>query len=292
VATCVDDNRALSVNVPGNIQVNWYDAPVGGNLLQENSTSFLAPNAGTYYAEAVSTLADCYAGSRTAVNLTLHELPVVTDETLSFCEGEDIILYANITGVTYNWNTGETGPNITVDVAGTYTLLVTDPNGCQNTKTFTVGQIDRPLIASVSSEEYTISVFTKNLGTFEYSLDGSDYRDQNIFENREGGQYTIYVREKNGCGLATMEYLHLTIPRFFTPNGDNHNDLFLINGTDKFENSELNIFDRYGTLLVNIRNAPFEWDGTFKNKALPASDYWYSLQLDNITRHGHFTLKR
>lgn len=292
VATCVDDNLPLTVNVPANVQVNWYDAPIGGNLLLENSTSFLAADEGTYYAEAVSTLADCYADSRTAVSLTLYELPVVTDETLTFCEGEDIILNANITGVTYYWNTGETTSDITVNTAGNYTLTVTDPNGCQSTKTITLNQIDRPIIASVSSEEYTISILTKNLGEFEYSLDGFNFRDQNIFENREGGQYTIYVREKNGCGLATLEYLHLVIPKFFTPNGDNHNDLFIINGTGKFENSELNIFDRYGTLLINIRNAPFEWDGTYRNKALPASDYWYSLRLDNMTKRGHFTLKR
>src|SRR5690606_32342824 len=186
----------------------------------------------------VSTLADCYADSRTAVSLTLYELPVVTDETLTFCEGEDIILNANITGVTYYWNTGETTSDITVNTAGNYTLTVTDPNGCQSTKTITLNQIDRPIIASVSSEEYTISILTKNLGEFEYSLDGFNFRDQNNFENREGGQYTIYVREKNGCGLATLEYLHLVIPNFFTPNGANHYDLFIINGTGKFENSE------------------------------------------------------
>src|SRR5690606_15906679 len=292
VATCADDNKPLTVSVPSDIQVNWYDAPTGGNLLLENSTSFLAPSEGTYYAEAVSTLADCYANSRTALSLTLFELPEVTDETVWFCEGDEIILYANLANVTYEWNTGEITPDITVGTAGTYTVIVTNPNGCHSTRTITLEQIDRPLIGSVLSQEYTISVFTKNQGAFEYSLDGYNYQDQNVFENREGGQYTIYVREKNDCGLATMEYLHLVIPKFFTPNGDNHNDLFIINGTDNFQNSELNIFDRYGTLLINIRNAPFIWDGTFKNRALPASDYWYNLQLDNITKRGHFTLKR
>src|SRR5690606_12238954 len=95
VATCADDNKPLTVSVPADIQVNWYDAPTGGNLLLENSTSFLAPSEGTYYAEAASTLADCYADSRTALSLTLFELPEVTDETLWFCEGDEIILYAN-----------------------------------------------------------------------------------------------------------------------------------------------------------------------------------------------------
>src|SRR5690606_37383099 len=133
---------------------------------------------------------------------------------------------------------------------------------------------------------------TKNQGAFEYSLDGSNYQDQNVFENREGGQYTIYVRGKDGCGLATLEYLHLVIPKFFTPNGDNHNDLFIINGTHKFQNSYLNIFNRYGTLLLTLRDAPLIWDGTLKNQALLASDYSYSLQLVNITTQGHLTVKR
>ena len=292
IATCANDNKPLTVRAPADIQVNWYDAPFGGNLLLENSTSFLAPSEGTYYAEAVSTLADCYAPNRTALSLTFFELPVVTDEALDFCEGDTIILFDDITNVTYRWNTGETTPHITVDRAGTYTLIVTNPNGCHSTKTFTVTQIDRPQIGSVVSEEYTISIFMKKPGAFEYSLDGFHYQDQNVFENREGGQYVIYVREKQGCGLATLEHLHLVIPKFFTPNGDSYNDMFIINGTDVFRNAELNIFDRYGALLINIKNAPFKWDGTFKNRAMPASDYWYSLQLDNITKQGHFTLKR
>ncbi|GGW51215.1 hypothetical protein GCM10007383_38450 [Arenibacter certesii] len=292
IATCMDNNKPLTVNVPPDIQVNWYDAPVGGKLLQENSTSFLAPSEGIYYAEAVSSFAECYADSRTPLSLTLFELPEATDETIEFCEGDSTILYANITNVTYQWSTGETTPTIIVGTAGSYTLMATNPNGCESTKTITLLQIDRPIIKSISSEEHTITVSTKNQGAFEYSLDGINFQDQNSFKNREGGLYTMYVREKRGCGSATAEFLHLVIPKFFTPNGDNHNDLFIIHGADKFQYSELNIYDRYGTLIKNIRNAPFMWDGTFNNRALPASDYWYSIKLDHLEKRGHFTLKR
>ncbi|MDX1326305.1 MAG: T9SS type B sorting domain-containing protein [Arenibacter sp.] len=292
IATCINENKSLTVSAPEDVQVNWYDAPSGGNLLLENSTSFLAPNEGTFYAEAVSTLAACYADSRTAIKLTHYELPVVTDETIYFCEDDSVILYANTSNATYEWNTGETTPSIVVDSSGTYSLIITNSHGCQNTKKFTLFQIDRPLIESVRSDEYTITVLTENLGAFEYSLDGIYYQYQNSFKNTEGGHYTIYVREKNGCGLTTMEYLHLVIPKFFTPNGDHHNDLFIINGTENFGNAELHIYDRYGNLLKSIRNAPFIWDGTFKNRDLPASDYWYSIKLDHLEKRGHFTLKR
>jgi len=49
---CVNALRPLTVNVPSSIQVNWYDAPTGGNLLLENNTSYNTTIAGTYYAEA------------------------------------------------------------------------------------------------------------------------------------------------------------------------------------------------------------------------------------------------
>jgi gliding motility-associated-like protein len=292
IASCRDQNRALSVSVPENIRVNWYDAPIGGQLLLSNSTTYSSQTSGIYYAEAISTLADCYADQRTAINITIYDLPDVSDETLSFCENTTIALSAGISNVDYEWNTGETTANINVTNPGIYTVKVTNANGCTALKTIGLNQIDSPKIRSAVSEEHTLSIFTENNGNFEYSLDGYSYQSENLFNKVEGGSYTLYVRERNNCGIATLDYIHLVIPKFFTPNGDGVNDIFEIKVLEKFNFSKMSLFDRYGQLIKTSQNSPFNWDGTFNGTALPASDYWYHITINDTFKKGHFSLKR
>jgi hypothetical protein len=42
------------------------------------------------------------------------------------------------------------------------------------------------------------------------------------------GAYTVYVRDKNGCGIVTDKVYLLMYPKFFTPNGDGYNDTWSI----------------------------------------------------------------
>lgn len=292
VTNCSNDTQSASVTVPTGITVNWYDASNGGNLLLAGNPSYLTDVAGTFYAEAVSENGGCTSNFRTAVSVVFYESPVVEDETLTFCEGTDITLYANVINTYYLWNTGETISQITVNTPGIYTVVVTNGNGCSETKTITLTQIDNPIIDTVFSDGNHIVVTTANTGDFEYSLDGVSYQSSPTFFNAEGGLYTIYVREHNGCGIATTEFLHFVIPKFFTPNNDGVNDAFILKGIEYFASSEVHIFDRFGRLLVSSKNTAFAWDGTFKNQLLPTSDYWYVIKIDGKEIKGHFTLKR
>ena len=194
--------------------------------------------------------------------------------------------------VTYLWNNGAITSEINVDESGIYTVEVTNNEGCSSIKTITLTQIDAPIIESISSEGSSIIVITLNTGDFEYSLDGNIYQSSNIFSEIEGGLYTIYVREINGCGIVTQDILHFVIPKFFTPNGDNTNDTFNLKGIEYFSTSEVYIFDRYGKLIKSNKNSSFAWDGTFNNRSLPTSDYWYIIKIDDTEFRGHFTLKR
>lgn len=289
---CENVRQAISVTVPKGVLVNWYDAEIGGNVLQVNSNSYLTDVPGTYYSEAISSIADCFSDLRTPVVLSFNSLPQVTDETLTFCEDSSITLNANINNVSYLWNTGETSKEINVSSPGTYSVEVTNINGCSATKTIILNQIDAPIIADVISDNYSLIINTTQAGDFEYSLDGIAYQESNIFSNVSGGLYTIRARERNGCGIASMETVHFVIPTFFTPNGDTVNDTFSLEGIEYFNTSEVSIFDRYGKLIKNTKNSPLSWDGTFNNRKLPAADYWYKIRIDGTMFHGHFALKR
>lgn len=293
VSACVDAPKVIAVTVPPNIVVDWYDAPTGGTLVQENSTTFSPTTPNTFYAEARSAAGNCISLNRTAVSINFIDLPVLTDEELTFCENETVTLSAGLQNQTYLWNTGEITETINVSEAGIYTVTVTNASNCSNTKTINLGQIDAPVIDAVQSDDYAIQVTLANeIGDFEYSIDGFTYQDNALFTNIEGGLYTVFAREKSGCGLTSLEYLHLVIPKFFSPNGDGINDVFNISGIEFYDSYEIAIFDRFGKLIKNSFNIPIDWDGTLNNQDLTATDYWYVITLENTVNKGHFSLKR
>ena len=109
------------------------------------------------------------------------------------------------------------------------------------------------------------------------------------------GLYTAYVRDKNECGITNENISVIGFPNFFTPNSDGFNDSWHVYGinTPKQVNSIVNIFDRYGKLLIQLNPFGNGWDGTFNGQKMPSSDYWFYVKLiDNRIFKGHFSLKR
>jgi len=55
----------------------------------------------------------------------------------------------------------------------------------------------------------------------------------------------------------------------------------------------VNIFNRYGKLIISLDNNSIGWDGTFNGKPLPSDDYWFEAKfIDGKTFKGHFSLIR
>ena len=284
---------SLTVAVPTGISVDWYDAATGGNIIQASSISFTPNTAGIFYAEAVIPNKNCKSASRTAVQLTIHAQPVVTDQDIIICENQSTVLDADLLNVGYEWSTGETTKTIIVHDAGIYTVKVTSPENCSNTKTIVVTVNTIPEITEVTSDNGTVTIFTSVPGNYEYSLDNIIFQDSNIFTNVPGGLKTSYVRDKFSCGSDSQEFLLIVFPKYFTPNGDGYQDRFEIVGLDLLHNATLSIFDRFGKLLKLISSAEPYWNGTLNGFVLPASDYWYRLTIDDKKEfEGHFTLKR
>jgi hypothetical protein len=76
-------------------------------------------------------------------------LPTISWEgSLQICEGESKVLTAT-TGASYSWSNGASTPSITVTQSGTFTVTVTDANGCVSTSqqvVVTVNPLPQPVI--------------------------------------------------------------------------------------------------------------------------------------------------
>ncbi|MBZ9632272.1 T9SS type B sorting domain-containing protein [Salegentibacter sp. LM13S] len=292
VSICSDDEiSALNVEIEENETANWYDE--NNNLLAENTTSYLPETPGTYYVEAVNKGFNCKPSTKTAIEFIINESPHVDDEVLQLCDGGSLILNAGLSGLNYEWSTGENSQEIEIDSAGNYSVELTTTEGCSTNKNFEINQVDIAEISSVISDVEDIVINPANEGDFEYSIDGTSFQSSNIFTLVPGGIHTIYMRDLSSCNTVTQEFPHIVIPKFITPNADGYNDNFSINGLEYFPSSEIRIFDRYGKLLKADDGETFNWNGTLDGRALPSDDYWYHIIIEGFkTLKGSFSLKR
>jgi gliding motility-associated-like protein len=241
----------------------------------------------------------CYAV--TELKLTLLSKPIISiQDIVPICENKSIIIDAGIGADNYLWSNGATTQTIIVDKPGDLSVTATknyDTISCSNTKNFTVKNSNIAAITAIETKDWTnnqniITVFASGEGDFEYSIDGIHFQDSNHFLALYSGEYTVYVRDKNGCGTATDDVYLLMYPKYFTPNGDGFNDTWNIKFSDLETNLTVKIFDRYGKLLkALIQNGA--WNGTFNGQELPSDDYWFVVtRADGKEHRGHFTLKR
>ncbi|MBG6188798.1 T9SS type B sorting domain-containing protein [Flavobacterium sp. CAN_S2] len=160
-----------------------------------------------------------------------------------------------------------------------------------NTTTFNITQTN----AFSDDATLTISV-VEGTANYEYQLDQSPFQESNVFSEVTLGTHTIRIVDTKGCTDLSYQVIVIGYPKFFTPNGDGHNDTWKIIGFNSQYNPSITIFDRYGKLLKQINSIDFGWDGTYNGQAMPATDYWFRVIYleDGINKEfkSHFSLKR
>ncbi|MBE8725598.1 T9SS type B sorting domain-containing protein [Flavobacterium hungaricum] len=296
-STCGPGRVILGVTTNIGI-VNWYEAASGGSSLY-TGLNFITPSLTdntTFYAEASNN--GCINPVRTPVNAVVYTPPAVMDETVILCEFETITLDAGITGMNYFWpHNAATTQTTEVTAAGIYTVKVTSPapENCESIKTITVAEHFAPKISRIDVDGTKAVIYTtKEASYFEYSVDGENFQDSNIFYNVPAGLQNAFVQEKSGCGYYRKQFVVLVFPAFFTPNNDTFNDFWEVTGMENYPQAQVTIFDRYGKLIAQLSRFKMSWDGNFNQLPMPASDYWYALKVDDNTPvlKGHFSLKR
>jgi len=307
--TLSDATPTILSGLPSDYNLAYYEtyqeALVEQNPLPNNFTNAVAYNQ-TIYAR-IENNNQCYGVNE--LDLIVYDLPQLqNDDQTFFCidsNSDPVTIDSGIIGnpldFTYQWSSGQATNAIEIDEGGTYTVTVTNANGCSQSKSITIvnsniATIEEILINDVSSNN-TVSVLATGQGDYEYALDDEfgHYQDGATFYNVSPGFHTVYVRDKNGCGIREQNISVIGFPNFFTPNDDGFNDTWHVIGinTPSQAGSEIYIFDRYGKLLKQLLYNSEGWDGTYNGNPMPTSDYWFYIKLsDNRIFRGHFTLKR
>lgn len=122
----------------------------------------------------------------------------------------DLTVSGGVGPYTFLWNTGATTEDITALAAGSYSVQVTDANGCVNNAAFTITQPD-PFLVTPTVDDVTCNgdndgAITLNVsgGTAPYTF---SWADGPTTQNRSGlspAGYTITVTDANGCQNVQM----------------------------------------------------------------------------------------
>ena len=311
-----DAEADITNGLPLGLNLSYYET-YNDALLETNSLDLSYTNT-VPYAQVIYTRVEnannCYGISE--VELIVHELPdIEIDGYDYYCINyfpdtirvDAAVLNDSPENYTYNWSDGSTNYETEINAAGTYTVEVTNSNGCSKVRTIIVeasniASFDTPSFEiNDASENNSITLFAIGEGTYEYSLINEKYnisspfQSSNYFENVYPGIYKVQVRDiKNDCGTVAINVPVIGFPKFFTPNNDGVNDTWQILGVSEMfqPNTKVYIYNRFGKLLKEIIPTGAGWDGTLDGQNLPADDYWFSVQLeDGRVYKNHFTLK-
>ena len=186
-----------------------------------------------------------------------------------------------------------TEDTILIGVGGIYYVTATTTDGTNCSRTLSI-EVEESEIATITLDDITIEDLTSDnnntitidtanlgLGDYEFAIDDPNgpYQNEPFFEQVRPGIHTIYIRDRNDCGIAQIDVSIIGYKKFFTPNGDGIHDNWRILGIreDFQPNSRVYIFDRYGKLLKELDPVTEGWDGTYLGRPMPQTDYWLSL---------------
>ncbi|WAC01853.1 hypothetical protein N7U66_18610 [Lacinutrix neustonica] len=232
--------------VPANYNITFYtsitDAFAENNSIDGNFDNTIQQSQ-TIAVKVTTDTNQCYA----ITELTLRVLStpkLMPDQTFIYCINrfpETVTLESGITNgmpssYSFQWflngtDTGMTSATIEANDIGIYTVIVMSPNGCSNTREVTLTPSNAPTIESIAFTELTtnntVTVTVSGDGDYEFALDTESdiYQHANTFLGIEPGFHTLFVRDKKGCGSASVEFSILGFPKFFTPNGDGYHDI-------------------------------------------------------------------
>lgn len=97
--------------------------------------------------------------------------------------------------------------------------------------------------------------------------------------------YTLTITSADGCVDTDEVFVKVlktpTIPNTFSPNGDGVHDKWEIRYLNSYPGCTVEIYNRYGQLVFQSTGYNQSWDGTTKDKPLPAGTYYYIINPKN-----------
>ncbi|MDX2002124.1 MAG: Ig-like domain-containing protein [Chitinophagales bacterium] len=240
----------------------------------------------------------------------------------------DLTVGNGVAPFTFVWNTGATTEDIDSLIKGTYSVVVTDANGCSVADSFVVSCNQPPIAVDDTATTTSNTSVDIPVMVNDSDPDGDILSDPTIIDNPNNGTVNVngsivtYTPNQGFVGIDTFFYQicddgipnlcdtamviiivlpdrpNVSIPDGFSPNGDEYNPTFEIPDIDKYPGSKLVIFNRWGNTVYESPAEGYDnkWDGTdMDGEMLPDGTYFYILEVNDgnkTTYNGFVTIQR
>lgn len=202
-----DSLDILDLRVNPSVQVERKVRLCEGESFQIGGQSFSEPGNFTL---VIPDSVTCDSVIRLEVEI-LEVDTLVIQGPAEFCEGEEVALEAEGDFISFEWNTGNTGPSQPLRDGGDYSLTATDANGCRRTSTFSIQEKSVPPAMIMGTETVTCRAPSASLMAdgidepIELNISWFD-NNRNLISNdtslevEDPGWYYLTVRNAlNGC---------------------------------------------------------------------------------------------
>jgi hypothetical protein len=195
--------------------LSWYDVATGGTALVGAPTpSTSAPGTYTYYVSQKNASGD--ESPRVAIVVTVNAQPatptISANGATSFCTGGSVVLSSSSTSGN-TWSNNATTQEITVTTSGSYSVTVTDVNGCSATSNATsvnVSNAPTPTITASATQACSGEVVTLT-STSADSYTWSNGASTQSIQVTESGTYSVNTTNADACaGVGTSNSVNVT----------------------------------------------------------------------------------
>ncbi len=221
LAVCAGQSATLTATPNGGVAAYTYTfTPLVGSPTTSSSNTLVVPttpsltSATLSYTVSVTDVNGCTAVSGGNFDLTVNPLPTVsiTPSATTICAGQSVDLTAT-SGTSYSWNNGASTSNpyaVSPSATASYTVTVTDVNGCSNTATATVTVNPLPVISSVSATSVacqgastgSFTVAATGTGPYTFAANATS-NTTGEFTSLTAGTYPISLTDANGCSPSS-----------------------------------------------------------------------------------------
>jgi len=282
----------------------------GSNYLWNTGTTTSSitvnPSSSTSYSITVANTNGCTASS--IINIVVSSPPTAIVSGATICAGQNTTITVS-GGGNYLWSNGSTNSTISVSpsVSTTYSVVVSIGT-CKDTASTSVIVNPMPnvnvtgntIITQGTSTTLTATLIDKGIYSWNNGSTGSSIVVAPLLTTI----YCVNVTIANICSDSSCITVYIdtvdcfssqspAISNIFSPNGDNINDLFSIEGMDKCPFYSLRIYDRWGKLIFQSEEKNKYWDGTTStNEKSPDGTYYYIINNEVNRKKGFVTLLR
>ena len=217
---CVGSTLSLTGGPAGMTTYSWT-GPNGFTSLLQNPTvgaNATLAMAGVYTLTATNA-SGCQSAPSAATVVTVNGLPatpvITADGPTTFCAGGSVTLISD-PATSFLWSNAATTPGINVTVSGSYSVQVTDANGCQSLSSaptaVTVHSL--PIAPSITASGPTtfciggsVTLTSSPEASYLWSI-GATTSNISITSS---GSYTVQVTDANGCLSAQSTPVIVTV---------------------------------------------------------------------------------